>query len=173
VAEYPSSWTDQALIHLFLFYFNLLNPPWNVTYWILRLFFSDHIMDGKKIDFMILVIFWRKQPVVSPSLPLLCLHSRMVGHGRSMTRTSSLVRLCLTSLARASMNPSRVKSMVGDSRSCISQGMISMLTITRNSYLVYHTWHGWWDVCHRIKGGNYHSSKQSPTSMKSMNTIHL
>ena len=107
------------LIHLFFFYLNF----WTFdTYWIPKSF-SDHIMDGKKIDFMILVIFWRKQPVVSPSLPLLCLHSRMVGHGRSMTRTSSLVRLCRTSLARASMNPSRVKSMVGDSRSCISQGI--------------------------------------------------
>ena len=163
MAEYPSSYTNQCP-HPHPSFSYLLNPP---------IFFSDHIMDGKKIDFMILVIFWRKQPVVSPSLPLLCLHSRMVGHGRSMTRTSSLVRLCRTSLARASMNPSRVKSMVGDSRSCISQGMISMLTITSNSYLVYHTWHGWWDVCHRIKGSYYHLSKESPTSMKLTNTIHL
>ena len=46
-----------ALIHLFLFLLDLLNPP--PKYYLLNppIFFSDHIMDGKKIDFMILVVF--------------------------------------------------------------------------------------------------------------------
>jgi hypothetical protein len=41
----------------FFFLLDLLNPP--PKYYLLNppTFFSDHIMDGKKIDFMILVVF--------------------------------------------------------------------------------------------------------------------
>ena len=142
------------------------------SFFYLNLYLSQIIAWMVRRLISVKVVFLRKQPVFSPSLPLFS-HSRMVGHGRSMTRTSSLVRLCRTSSARASMNPSRAKWMVGDSRSCISRGMIIMRTITNNSYVAYHIWHRWWDECHRIRGSYYHSSKESPTSMKLTNTIHL
>jgi hypothetical protein len=67
--------------------------------------FSDHIMDGKKI--ISHTVFCWSNP--SPHLCVLNFVCQPHGRaGRSMTRTSSLVRLCRSSLARASMNPSRV-----------------------------------------------------------------
>ena len=124
-----------ALIHFFFFYLNLLNPP------------NCYLLNPRNLS---QIIAWMVRRLISDKSSLLMEATRLLTFasslfsqphgraGRSMTRTSSLVRLCRTSLARASMNPSRANLMVGDSRSCISRGMIIMRTIRNNSYVAYH-----------------------------------